>query len=173
VISGYLFEVLLFSKNDLVHTKNEVARSIDSIAPELLLLAASGLLILTVDQLDLLELLPAALLHMITGWHGILVLLIVVLPIITATGIHSIVLFGIFFPLIHPPMFDATYIQYLAWVSMFVMANLLSPVATGAMLAATSLQVSSHETSYRSNWRFCLVMMFVTYLYLSWLVVPS
>src|SRR5262245_3278901 len=50
VIAGYLFEVVLFSKNDLVHTKNEVARSIDGIAPELLLLAASGLLILTVDQ---------------------------------------------------------------------------------------------------------------------------
>jgi hypothetical protein len=81
-------------------------------------------------------------------------------------GVHPMILFGIFFPLVDPVALGPTYIRYLAWTSMFVMANLLSPVSICAILAATSLQISSRETSYVSNWKFCGAGMAVAYVYL-------
>ncbi|CDG81560.1 hypothetical protein [Janthinobacterium agaricidamnosum] len=168
MIAGYLAESLLFTrKPGLPSRQSEVARSVDGITPEILLLAASGLLIFTVQTLDLHSHLGAALMLAMTDRTTVLFLLLGVFPLITIAGLHPLVLFGLFFPLMNPPMFHDTTIQYLAWTSTFVMSNLLSPVSTCAMLAATSLQKTTRQTSYISNGRYCIVFAVLTAVYLT------
>lgn len=167
MVFSYAFELLVLSGSKIVQTvTKEVPKSIDGIAPELLLLASSSLMIFTIGHLDLATYLP----HAIRGWlsnpYVIGVLLIGVLPAVTMLGVHPMILFGVFFPLVDSAALGPTYVQYLAWTSMFVMANLLSPVSICAILAATSLQVSSRETSFVSNWRFCALGMAIAYVYL-------
>ncbi len=164
---GYCIESVVLAGGKVAQTvAKEVPKSIDGIAPELLLLAASSLLIFTIGHFDLATHLP----NSVRAWLGnpyvIAVLLISVLPVVTILGVHPMILFGIFFPLVDSSVLGPTYIQYLAWTSMFVMSNLMSPVSICAILAATSLHVSSRDTSYMSNWRFCTIGMMIIYVYL-------
>jgi hypothetical protein len=134
-----------------------------------MLLAGSGLLIFTVQRLDILAQLPPWLLAAIVDRSFVLIVLLVLFPLITVFGVHPLILFGIFFPLVNPPIFVDPSIRYLAWTSMFVMANLLSPASICALLAAASLQKNSRETSYVSNWRFCAGLFVFAFAYLTWL----
>lgn len=170
MISGYILDVAFFSKKDSSRALvTEVARGIDGIAPEVLLLAGSGLLILTMQKLNVLSLMPVWLVSTILDQNFVLVTLLVIFPLITIAGVHPLILFGIFFPVINAPIFDQLPVHYLAWTSMFVMSNLLSPTSISSILAATSLQKNSRETSYQSNWRFCIGLTIFTFIYLSWL----
>jgi hypothetical protein len=167
MVFGYCVELLAFSRSRVLQTAmKEVPKSVDGITPELLLLAASSLLIFTIQQFDLGAYLPDIVKVALQNPYAVGVLLMFVLPAVTMLGVHPMILFGIFFPLVDPVALGPTYIRYLAWTSMFVMANLLSPVSICAILAATSLQISSRETSYVSNWKFCGAGMAVAYVYL-------
>nr|WP_089447522.1 hypothetical protein [Burkholderia sp. AU33423] len=173
-VSGYAFELLVLSGSKAGPAlAKEVPKSVDGIAPELLLLAASSLLIFTIQHVDLAAYLPQAVRAPLGNPYAVVVLLIVVLPAITMLGVHPMILFGIFFPLVDATVLGPTYVQYLAWTSMFVMSNLLSPVSICSILAATSLQMSSRETSYVSNWRFCALGMAIAYVYLLALLAMS
>ncbi|AOK51928.1 hypothetical protein WT67_34055 [Burkholderia stagnalis] len=166
MVSGYAFELLVLSGGKAAQTlAKEAPKSIDGIAPELLLLAASSLLIFTIQHIDLAAYLPQAARAPLANPYAIGVLLIGVLPAITMLGVHPMILFGIFFPLVDATALGPTYVQYLAWTSMFVMSNLLSPVSICSILAATSLQMSSRDTSFVSNWRFCALGMAIAYVY--------
>jgi hypothetical protein len=170
MISGYVFDVAFLSKKTRSRALvTEIARSADGIAPEMLLLAASGLLIFTVQELNVLSHMPPWLATALLDQNFALAALLVIFPLITVAGVHPLILFGVFFPLMNAPMFDQSPVHYLAWTSMFVMSNLLSPASISAILAATSLQKSSRETSYLSNWLFCSVLAIFTFAYLSWL----
>jgi len=89
-----------------------------------------------------------------------------VLPAISVLGIHPIILFSFIFPLVDNSVFGGPHLQYLAWVTMFIAAQLVSPVSLSAILAASSLQTSPSNTSYRLHGRYVLGMCLVTYLYL-------
>ncbi|WP_175685451.1 hypothetical protein [Burkholderia anthina] len=174
MVSGYAFELLMLSGAKATPAlAKEVPKSVDGIAPELLLLAASSLLIFTIQHVDLAAYLPQAVRAPLGNPYTVGLLLIVVLPAITMLGVHPMILFGIFFPLVDAAVLGQTYVQYLAWTSMFVMSNLLSPVSICSILAATSLQMSSHATSYMSNWRFCALGMAIAYVYLLALLAMS
>lgn len=172
MIAGYAFELLVLSGKAGAVTK-EAPKSIDGIAPELLLLAASSLLIFTIQHVDLAAYLPQAVRAPLGNPYAVGVLLIAVLPAITMLGVHPMILFGIFFPLVDATVLGPTYVQYLAWTSMFVMSNLLSPVSICSILAATSLQMSSRETSFVSNGRFCALGMVLAYVYVLGLLALS
>lgn len=172
MLSGYVLDVVFFSKKASSRAQlTEVARGIDGIAPEVMLLAGSGLLILTMQKLNVLAQMPPWLVSTVLDQNFVLVTLLVIFPLITIAGVHPLILFGIFFPLITAPMFDQLPILYLAWTSMFVMSNLLSPTSISSILAATSLQKNSRETSYFSNWRFCIGLAIFAFVYLSWLAI--
>ncbi|WP_175753328.1 hypothetical protein [Burkholderia ambifaria] len=174
MVSGYAFELLVLSGAKAAPAlAKEVPKSVDGIAPELLLLAASSLLIFTIQHVDLAAYLPQGVRAPLGNPYAVGVLLIVMLPAITMLGVHPMILFGIFFPLVDAAVLGPTYVQYLAWTSMFVMSNLLSPVSICSILAATSLQVSSRETSYVSNWGFCALGMAIAYVYLLALLAMS
>ncbi|MGF6873439.1 hypothetical protein [Paraburkholderia sp. MM5477-R1] len=167
MVFGYCVELLAFSKSNTSQAiLKEGSKSLDGIAPELLLLAASSLLIFTIQHFDLGTYLPEVIKAWLHNPYIVGVLLVFVLPAVTIAGVHPMILFGIFFPITDAGVLGPTYIQYLAWTSMFVMANLLSPVSICAILAATSLQTSSRETSYVSNWKFCVLSMVIAYVYL-------
>jgi hypothetical protein len=167
MIAGYAFELLVLSGGKAAQAlAKEVPKSVDGIAPELLLLTASSLLIFTIQHADLAAYLPQVVRAPLGNSYAVGVLLIGVLPAITMLGVHPMILFGIVFPLVDATVLGPTYVQYLAWTSMFVMSNLLSPVSICSILAATSLQMSSRETSYVSNWRFCTLGMTLAYVYL-------
>lgn len=168
--AGYLFELFAFPRQDRMRLlARESARSLDAIVPELGLLAASGLLIFTVERLDLLAHVPSLLMPFFSDIDGVLLVLIVLLPLMTVAGLHPLILFGVFFPLMQPAAFENTHLRYLAWTSMFVMANLLSPVSISSVVAATSIGANVRQTSYLANWKFCAGLMLFTYIYLSWL----
>jgi hypothetical protein len=167
MVVGYGFERAVLSGGRASQpVVQEMRRSIDGIAPELLLLAASSLLIFTIQHVDLARYLPDAIRSALRNPYAIGALVVFVLPAVTMLGVHPMILFGLFFPLVDAAALGPTYVQYLAWTTMAVMANLLSPVSICAILAATSLQVSSRETSYVSNWTFCAPVMVIAYVYL-------
>jgi hypothetical protein len=170
MVAGYVIDNAVFSTGkSLSDRATEVGRSLDGLMPEVMLLAGSGLLIFTVQRLDILAQLPPWLLAAIVDRSFVLIVLLVLFPLITVFGVHPLILFGIFFPLVNPPIFVDPSIRYLAWTSMFVMANLLSPASICALLAAASLQKNSRETSYVSNWRFCAGLFVFAFAYLTWL----
>jgi len=167
MVFGYGLERVVLSRGGVSQEiVKEMSKSIDGIAPELLLLAASSLLIFTIQHFDLAMHLPDMIRSALRKPHAVCVLLVFVLPVVTVLGVHPMILFGLFFPLVDAAVLGPSYIQYLAWTTLFVMANLLSPVSICAILAATSLQASSRETSYVSNWKFCALGMVVAYVYL-------
>ncbi|CAE6866049.1 hypothetical protein R75461_08282 [Paraburkholderia nemoris] len=167
MVFGYGIELVALSGGRVSQAiVKEMPKSIDGIAPELLLLAASSLLIFTIQHFDLATYLPDVIRSALSNPYAVCALLVFVLPAVTVFGVHPMILFGLFFPLVDAAVLGPTYVQYLAWTTMFVMANLLSPVSICAILAATSLQVSSRETSYVSNWKFCALGMVIAYVYL-------
>jgi hypothetical protein len=170
MLSGYVFDAAFLSRKESLRAQvTEVARSMDGITPEMLLLAESGLLIFTIQKLNVMAQLPPWLVSTLLDQNFALVTLLAIFPLITMAGVHPLILFGMFFPLINAPIFDQLPVHYLAWTSMFVMSNLLSPASISSILAATSLQKSSRETSYLSNWRFCIGLAIFTFAYLTWL----
>lgn len=170
MLLGYGADIVFLSKRRTSRTVlAEVARSVDAIAPEMLLFAGSGLMILTMQRLDIPSQMPPWLVRMVFDQNFALLALLVVFPLITVAGVHPLVLFGVFFPLIHAPIFNQPALHYLAWTSVFVLSNLLSPASVCSIVAAASLQCKSRETSYQSNWQFCIALVIFTFAYLSWL----
>lgn len=95
--------------------------------------------------------------------YGVVLLL---LPAITLFGVHPMILFNLVFPIVDNSLLGSTAAQYLAWVSMFVAAQLVSPVSISAILAANALGVSPAATSYRLHGRFVLGLAAFVWLYL-------
>lgn len=93
-------------------------------------------------------------------------LVLSVLPAIAACGIHPLILFNLIFPLINGAIVGGLALQYLMWTTMFVVAQLISPVSISAILAASSLGVSPVETSYKLHWRFSLILCVCMYAYI-------
>jgi uncharacterized membrane protein len=172
--AGYLLDILAWAPPATGRHGHalwrESAASLDAIVPELCLLAVSGLLIFTLERFDLAAHLPAALAPLFTNIYGVLLVLVVVLPLITMGGVHPLILFGVFFPLMQPAAFEHNHLRYLAWTAMFVMGNLLSPVSISSIVSATAIGSNPRATSYAANWLFCLGLMGVAVVYLGWLV---
>jgi len=165
---GYVYDTLFISRRrNATAVAAELTRNLDTVAPELLLLAASGLLILAVGGMSIPAHFPGVFAWLTGSAISTLVVLVVALPLVTAAGVHPLILFGMLFPVLTPGLSGNTVVQYLAWSSMFVMANLVSPVSICAIVAATSLKQTTQDTSYRSHWRFCSVLAIVVIVYLS------
>lgn len=92
---------------------------------------------------------------------------IVILPAITIFGIHPLILFNLLFPIVDNSLLGTPAAQYIAWVSMFIGAQLLSPVSISAVLAASSLGISPAETSYRLHYGFVLILSIFVWVYLT------
>ncbi len=113
---------------------------------------------------------PSALLDfMRTLWAypgAALCVVLVLLPVVSAFGIHPLILFNVIFPLVDNSLLGGPAAQYIAWVSMFMLAQLVSPVSISAILAASALDVSPAETSYKLHRRFAAALALIVMAYL-------
>jgi hypothetical protein len=87
--------------------------------------------------------------------------------VITVFGVHPLILFNIVFPMADQAVLGSPEYQYVAWVSMFIGSQLLSPVSISAILAASAIGVSPVRTSYRLHYRFALFFGVLMWGYLS------
>ena len=55
--------------------------------------------------------------------------------------------------------------EYVSWVAMFALAQLISPTSVSARLAAASLGLSPQATSFQSHARFATALAFAVWLY--------
>ena len=94
---------------------------------------------------------------------GVVLLL---LPAVSVLGVHPLILFNVIFPLVDNSLLGGPAVQYIAWVSMFMLAQLVSPVSISAILAAVALGVAPAETSYKLHRRFAVALALVVMAYL-------
>jgi hypothetical protein len=95
-----------------------------------------------------------------------LAVVLVLLPAVSVFGIHPLILFNVIFPLVDNTRLGGPAAQYIAWVSMFMLAQLVSPVSISAILAAGALNVSPAETSYKLHGRFAAALAVIVMAYL-------
>jgi hypothetical protein len=137
----------------------EVAESTRGCSAEVLLMFACGMLACTLERLGtegsgLVDVVRTA-----WAWPGVAhAMVLFVLPVISIFGVHPLILFNLFFPMVDNALLGTPAAQYIAWVSMFVCAQLLSPVSISAVLAAGALGVSPADTSYKLHWKFAAVL---------------
>lgn len=152
-------------------TLMEVARQANSAfsksSAEIILLFACGILaVLIVDVGDI----PALHYLINTFWNNPWLaysLLIFIMPLISAFGIHPLILFNLLFPIVNSAILGGLTLQYLAWSAMFIASQLISPISISAILAASSVGVSPDKTSYKLNLKFTVALCFVIYGYLN------
>lgn len=93
--------------------------------------------------------------------------LIFALPCIAALGVHPLFLFNLIFPAVDSSILGSLPLQYLSWSTMFLAAQLVSPVSISALLAASSLATSPTRTSYALHLKFVIFLCLLTYGYLN------
>jgi hypothetical protein len=112
--------------------------------------------------------LQAALHHWVATPATAAGLVLFVLPLLSLLGAHPVVLFSLAFPLLSRRVLGGGAREYLVWVTMFALAQLISPTSTSARLAASSLDVSSPRVSWRTHSLFAATLASAIWLYLVW-----
>jgi hypothetical protein len=88
-----------------------------------------------------------------------------VLPLLSIFGAHPVVLFSLTFPLLDRHVLGGGAREYIVWVTMFGIAQLVSPTSTSARLAASSLGVSPRRASFGTHALFAGALATVVWLY--------
>jgi hypothetical protein len=147
---------------------NHSADAVRGCSSEVILMFACGLLACALTQFGSGNALVAELVRYCWSSRSLAYLIILfVLPLITIAGIHPLILFNLVFPVVDNALIGTPAAQYIAWVSMFVSAQLLSPVSISAILAAGALRTSPAKTSYQLHYRFVLALTAFTWTVLT------
>jgi hypothetical protein len=145
----------------------EAAQAAKGCSAEVILMFACGLLACALLRVGTG---PSALLDFMRAlWAypgAALGVVLVLLPMVSVFGIHPLILFNVIFPLVDNALLGGPAAQYIAWVSMFMLAQLVSPVSISAILAAGALNVSPAETSYKLHHRFATALALLVMAYL-------
>ena len=89
-----------------------------------------------------------------------------VMPLLTVMGIHPMILFAAAFPIFHPVTPLPVTLEYQAWMAMFVISQLISPVSISAVTAAASVHESPWKVSVESHGVFALAFAVGGFAYL-------
>jgi len=154
----FLVDSLLFNKRNLITVMTEVRTSVGNISPEMMLLLACGFLSVLLSHLTLPDVFVSILQRFSSNRAFSIALIVFVLPAISILGVHPLILFNVSFPLIDSSLFGGTSNQYLVWVTMFIAAQLVSPVSISAIMAANSLSVSPSKTSFKLHTRYAILL---------------
>jgi hypothetical protein len=145
----------------------EAADSVKGCSAEVMLMFACGLLAVALERVGAGGTGLMGVVHSVWAFPGVAYgVVLIVLPVITLFGVHPLILFNLVFPVVDNSLLGVPAAQYIAWVSMFVCAQLLSPVSISAILAAGALGVSPADTSYRLHYRFAAVLAVAVLAYL-------
>ncbi|SEN31684.1 hypothetical protein SAMN04487857_113134 [Pseudomonas sp. ok272] len=85
-----------------------------------------------------------------------LLVILGLLPLLTVVGVHPMILFAAAFPVLHPLTPLPVALEYQAWMAMFVISQLISPVSISAVTAAASVHESPWRVSIQSHGGFAL-----------------
>jgi hypothetical protein len=94
-------------------------------------------------------------------------IVIMALPVVSALGVHPLIIFNLVFPIVDNWLLGDTTAQYIAWSSMFMGAQLISPVSISAIIAAQALHLTPTETSLKLHWAYAGALAVATWLYLT------
>lgn len=145
----------------------DAAQAAKGCSAEVILMFACGLLACTLLRVGTG---PSALLDLLRAlWAypgAALGVVLLLLPAVSVLGIHPLILFNVIFPLVDNSRLGGPAAQYIAWVSMFMLAQLVSPVSISAILAASALGASPAETSYKLHRRFAVALALAVMAYL-------
>jgi len=118
---------------------------------ELVLLFACGVLTAFLARAPLPQGLQHALRYPLQSRAAVAALALFLLPLTSIVGAHPVVLFSLAFPLLDRRVLGGGAREYVLWVSMFALAQLISPTSTSARLAAASLGISPQRASFGSH----------------------
>ncbi|MEJ6486698.1 hypothetical protein N0Y54_36480 [Nostoc punctiforme UO1] len=161
----FLFDSFWFNKRNVMTVLSEVRASIGNTSPEMMLLLACGFLSVLLSQVTLPDIVVSILQRISFNPALSVALIVFVLPAISILGIHPLILFNVSFPLIDSSLFGSTSNQYLVWVTMFITAQLVSPVSISALMAANSLSLSPSKTSFKIHTRYALFLSACVWAY--------
>ncbi|TDR80552.1 hypothetical protein [Paludibacterium purpuratum] len=157
----------LFTRRSIESAMAEVGGALQTGSAEVVLLLTCGLLAQTLAHAPML---PGIGPWLAAAWQSPWIasaLLVFALPLIAALGVHPLILFNLLFPLVNNAVLGSLTLQYLAWSTMFLAAQLLSPVSISALLAAASLSTSPNRVSFGLHLRFSLAMGILVFGYLN------
>lgn len=145
----------------------DAAQAAKGCSAEVILMFACGLLACTLLRVGAGPLAVVDALRALWAYPGAaLAVVLVLLPVVSVFGIHPLILFNVIFPLVDNTQLGGPAAQYIAWVSMFMLAQLVSPVSISAILAAGALNTSPAETSYKLHGRFAAALAVIVMAYL-------
>jgi hypothetical protein len=96
-----------------------------------------------------------------------LLLILGLMPLLTIIGIHPMILFAAAFPVFHPITQLPVTVEYQAWIAMFMISQLISPVSISAVTAAASVNESPWKVSFESHATFALAFALGGFLYMA------
>ncbi|APC17661.1 hypothetical protein BLL42_18710 [Pseudomonas frederiksbergensis] len=96
-----------------------------------------------------------------------LLLILGLMPLLTIIGIHPMILFAAAFPVFHPITQLPVTVEYQAWIAMFMISQLISPVSISAVTAAASVNESPWKVSFESHAMFALAFALGGFLYMT------
>lgn len=145
----------------------DAAQAAKGCSAEVILMFTCGLLACVLLQVGAGPLALVDGLRVLWAYPGVpLAVVLVLLPAVSVFGIHPLILFNVIFPLVDNARLGGPGAQCIAWVSMFMLAQLVSPVSISAILAAGALKASPAETSYKLHGRFAAALAVIVMAYL-------
>ena len=168
VMSGillFILDSLWFNKRNAMAVLNEVRSSVGNTSPEMMLLLACGFLSVLLSQVTLPDIVVSILQRIFSNPAFSVAFIVFVLPAISILGVHPLILFNVSFPLIDSSFFGSTSNQYFVWVTMFIAAQLVSPISISALMAANSLSVSPSKTSFKIHTRYAIFLSACVWVY--------
>jgi hypothetical protein len=141
--------------------------ALGKVSAELLLVVACSALAVLASGV----LLPASAANVIGGVVGGRLLgpalILFVMPLVTVFGVHPLILFNVCFPIFDVSMTTTPAHRYLLWTSMFLIAQLVSPVSISAVIAAASVGEPPERTSYSAHARYAAAFGLCAWCYLA------
>lgn len=136
----------------------DVRDALRGVSAELVLLVACGVMTGFLSRAPLPPGVSAALRGVLASRAAATGVLLFFMPLLSVAGAHPVVLFSLAFPLLDRSVLGGGAREYVAWITMFALAQLVSPTSTSARLASSSLGVSPRRVSFGSHALFALAL---------------
>ncbi len=135
----------LWTRRPLAVAVTDIADAIHSVTSDLLLLSACGLLGCLFAGAPLIATVPRLFEGMSQSTVLLGAVILIGLPLLTVLGVHPLIPFSVMFPLVPGAALGDVATQYIVWISMFAISQLISPASMSARLCKASLGLPSER----------------------------
>jgi len=147
------------------HVVGDLHDALCGVSSELVLLFACGILTGFLARAPFPAGLQNALHQHVASPAAVATVVLFLLPPLSILGAHPVVLFSLAFPLVDRHVLGGGAREYVVWVTMFALAQLVSPTSTSARLAAASLGISPRRASFGSHALFASALAATVWVY--------